>query len=330
MNRLPLVSVIIVFLNAEKFLEETVGSVLDQTYPNWELLLVDDGSTDRSSDIARGYLEQYSERIQYFEHENHQNRGTAIARNLGIHHAKGEYLAFLDADDVWLPHKLEHQVAILQAQVDAGMVYGPIWHWYSWSQQKEDEQRDHCEELGFLPNTLLNPPDLLINLIQKKYQQPIPSSMMLRRQTLDKVGYFEDSFPVRGEDYVFLIKVALEVSVFVSGEYLVKYRRYTNVHSVYFKKSRQRYALYLELLDWMKEYFRAKNVQNPKIWRVLNKMQFLYKYSLIYILWRRCLELAILNSHKFLPVKIRHWLWINIVSRFYGKKLKKNSQFLIN
>ena len=113
MSNKPLVSAIIIFLNAEKFIEEAIESVFAQTYENWELLLVDDGSTDSSTRIALRYAEQHHDKVRYLEHSGHQNLGMSAARNLGISHAKGAYLAFLDADDVWLPRKLEQQVAIM-------------------------------------------------------------------------------------------------------------------------------------------------------------------------------------------------------------------------
>src|SRR5216684_3354263 len=102
MNR-PLTSVIMIFLNAEKFIQEAIESVFAQGYDSWELLLVDDGSTDSSTVLALRYAEQYPVKVRYIEHEGHQNRGMSASRNLGIRHAQGEYLAFLDADDVWLP-----------------------------------------------------------------------------------------------------------------------------------------------------------------------------------------------------------------------------------
>ena len=108
MKNKPLVSCITIFFNAEKFFEEAIESVFVQTYKNWELLLVDDGSTDGSTTIARNYAEHYPEKVCYLEHEGHQNRGMSASRNLGIRHAKGDYVALLDADDIWLPQKLEH------------------------------------------------------------------------------------------------------------------------------------------------------------------------------------------------------------------------------
>src|ERR671932_218944 len=119
MSSKPSVSVITIFLDAEKFIREAVESVLGQTYKDWELLLVDDGSTDGSTQIALEYTEQYPGKIRYLEHPGHQNRGMSASRNLGLSHSEGRYVAFLDADDVWVAHKLEQQVTILGSQPEA-------------------------------------------------------------------------------------------------------------------------------------------------------------------------------------------------------------------
>src|SRR5918997_3094056 len=142
MNSKPLVSSVMIFLNAEKFIEEAIESVFAQTHDNWELLLVDDGSSDDSSQIALRYAERHPEKVRYLEHPGHRNRGMSASRNLGIRHAKGEYIALLDSDDVWLPHKLQQQVAILDAAPEAGMVYGLSQYWHSWTGKPQDIQRD--------------------------------------------------------------------------------------------------------------------------------------------------------------------------------------------
>src|SRR5512147_1824882 len=106
MTNQPLVSGVIIFWNAERFLQEAIESVLAQTYPSWELLLVDDGSTDGASEIARSYAARHPERIRYLEHPGHRNRGMSASRNLGLQQSRGALVAFLDSDDVWLPEKL--------------------------------------------------------------------------------------------------------------------------------------------------------------------------------------------------------------------------------
>src|SRR5260221_1467443 len=101
----PLVSVIIAFLNEQRFLEEAIKSVLEQDYKHWELLLVDDGSTDPSTGIALKYADTFPNKIIYCEHADHINKGLSASRNHGIRRARGSLVAFLDADDVWLPAK---------------------------------------------------------------------------------------------------------------------------------------------------------------------------------------------------------------------------------
>ncbi|TKB70433.1 MAG: glycosyltransferase family 2 protein [Nitrospira sp.] len=99
MESQPLISAIIIFLNGEAFMREAIESVFAQTYRNWELLLVDDGSTDQSAEIAKEYAERYAGKVTYLEHPGHWNLGMSAARNLGIKAAKGKYIAFLDCDD---------------------------------------------------------------------------------------------------------------------------------------------------------------------------------------------------------------------------------------
>src|SRR5256885_11136720 len=118
-----LVSVVMPFLNLAQYLGEAIESVLAQTYPSWELLLVDDGSTDGASEIARSYAARHPERIRYLEHPGHRNRGMSASRNLGLQQSRGALVAFLDSDDVWLPEKLARQVATLDAHPEAQMTF---------------------------------------------------------------------------------------------------------------------------------------------------------------------------------------------------------------
>lgn len=107
----PLVSVITPAYNAERFIKETIESVQAQTYDNWEMIIVDDQSTDRTIEIVQ-YYEQMDERIQLVQLK--ENSGSAIARNTAMDHANGQYFAFLDSDDRWLPEKLQKQLHFMQ------------------------------------------------------------------------------------------------------------------------------------------------------------------------------------------------------------------------
>lgn len=107
----PLISVITPAYNAERFIEDAINSVLRQTYTHWEMIIVDDCSTDRTREIIKLYLRKDT-RIKLIELKN--NSGPAVARNVAFEHARGRYLAFLDADDQWMPEKLEKQLNFMQ------------------------------------------------------------------------------------------------------------------------------------------------------------------------------------------------------------------------
>lgn len=114
---MKLVTVIIPVYQVEKYIANTVRSVLAQTYANFELLIIDDGSTDRSREICQQFTDS---RIKIIRQEN---QGVAAARNTGIAHAQGDYIAFLDGDDLWLPHKLEKHVAHLDSSPKLGVSF---------------------------------------------------------------------------------------------------------------------------------------------------------------------------------------------------------------
>ncbi|WP_369726005.1 glycosyltransferase family 2 protein [Bradyrhizobium sp. LLZ17] len=128
----PKVSCIIIVYNGEEFLGEAVESVLAQSFADWELLIVDDGSTDSSRGIAQRFAQAFPGNIRSLCHADGRNHGMSSTRNLGLSHARGDYVAFLDADDVWLPNKLMAQVAVLDAQPDVGATYGRALIWHSW------------------------------------------------------------------------------------------------------------------------------------------------------------------------------------------------------
>jgi len=114
MTERPLVSVVIPAYNAAKYLAESVASVLAQTYGPFEILVCDDGSTDGTAEVAKNF----GPPVRYFRQEN---KGPAAARNLGLRNAAGKYIAFLDADDLWHPRKLELQIALMEAVPDVSL-----------------------------------------------------------------------------------------------------------------------------------------------------------------------------------------------------------------
>ena len=282
----PLISVIIPFLNAEKFLQEAIESVFTQTYENWELLLVDDGSTDASTVIAHCYLEQYPEKVCYLEHEGHQNLGVCASRNMGIYHAKGTYIALLDADDVWFPHKLEQQVSIMEAQPEARLVYGCSLYWQSWTGNIEDLQKDYLPELSLEPDTLYKPPMLLtLNHPLGKATSPCPSNILLHRDVIERVGGFEEQ--MQGiyqlfEDQAFLVKAYLNVPIFVSRKCWDKYRLHPDSCCSRVNSSGQHQHVRLFFLEWLEKYLSTQKGRNTSAWQSVQRELWTYRHPILY------------------------------------------------
>ena len=282
METKSLVSVVICFLNAEKFLWEAIESVINQTYDNWELLLVDDGSTDDSTRIAQAYAARYTARVRYLEHDGHQNQGISVSRNLGVKYAKGEYIAFIDSDDIWLPQNLEQQVEIMRSNPDASMVYGTCQYWYSWTDNHDDFHRDFIGELGAKPNVLYRPLSLLALFIKDENVTPVPGCVLIKRELLEGIGGFEETFPGLYEDQVLYAKVCTEASIFVHAECLTKYRRHPNALCVVASENGEYHPARLQFLNWLESYLLMKGIRNPKIWLVLKKELVPYRHPTLH------------------------------------------------
>ena len=118
---MPVVDVIIPAYNAARFLPASLDSVIAQSFPDWRILLVDDGSTDDTPELVRPYQDRLGLRLRYIRQVN---AGLPAARNTAIRHSTAEFLALLDADDIWLPQRLEHTLERFHQQPKAGLVYG--------------------------------------------------------------------------------------------------------------------------------------------------------------------------------------------------------------
>lgn len=217
------VSAVIIFLNEARFLSEAIESVRAQTFPDWELILVDDGSTDASPDIARAAAAA-DPRIRVVTHPNRENRGMSASRNRGLAEARGDYVAFLDGDDVWEPAKLAEQVAILEADPACGMVYGRTLLWHGWSAGAGEP--DGLLDLGVAPGRTYDPPALYRLLLRNRAQTPTTANAMMRRAAVEAVGGFEDEFRTLFEDQVFWVKMHLATRCHVADRVWARYRQH--------------------------------------------------------------------------------------------------------
>ncbi|MHC4267811.1 MAG: glycosyltransferase family 2 protein [Planctomycetota bacterium] len=122
-NKVPCVSIIVAIYNHSQCLKNAFDSILNQTFRDYEIILIDDGSTDGSYEIAKELREKHSDNVFLISHDNHQNKGIAATYQLGFSHAKGKYLAFLEPDDIWSDKYLESKVKILNTYPDVGVVF---------------------------------------------------------------------------------------------------------------------------------------------------------------------------------------------------------------
>jgi glycosyltransferase involved in cell wall biosynthesis len=216
MKKQPLTSVVIPAYNAEPFIERTLRSALRQTHTNLEVIVVDDGSTDKTRAIAEAVATE-DDRVRII---SVPNGGVAKARNIGIAGAKGEFVAFLDADDLWHPTKIELQVAALSRSIGD---YQPAAV-YTFSRTIDTEDR----VTGSGNRILLRGYSFARHL----YAKPVGngSSILVRREAAIAAGGFDPTWAARGiggcEDLDFELRIAAKYTITAIGLYLVGYRQY--------------------------------------------------------------------------------------------------------
>jgi glycosyltransferase involved in cell wall biosynthesis len=262
----PIVSVVVIFRDEVRFLKDAVASVLAQAWDSWELLMVDDGSTDGSTEIARRYAAEMPDRVRYLEHPRHENRGMSRSRNVGLREAAGTYVAYLDADDTWRPAALAEQVQILQAHPDAAMVYGPIEYWFGWTGAPDDAARDYIEPLGVPADTLLAPPGPIPLFLRDR--AAVPSGLMVRRDAALAVEGFEDAFRGEYEDQAFLAKLCLRFPVFAAHRCWYRYRQHAGSAVAMGIRTGATEAARLAYLRWLVKYLasRRPRARSQPVW----------------------------------------------------------------
>lgn len=204
-DSLSLVSVILPTYNYAQFLPESVGSILLQTYKSYEILVVDDGSTDNTKEV----LSPFMQKIKYIKLE--QNRGLPIARNIGIQSAQGKYIAFLDADDLWLPEKLQTDVNYFDQHPEVSMVYS---------------RHINIDEKGYTLSSnrkkRLPSGNIFIQLFSEQ-NFIISSSVVVRRDVFATTGLFDERL-FNCQDWDMWLRIAFYFKVAGINKPLVKYR----------------------------------------------------------------------------------------------------------
>jgi glycosyltransferase involved in cell wall biosynthesis len=320
MSKISLVSIIVIFYNEERFIQEAIESVIAQTYPHWELLLVDDGSSDDSNEIALSFVNQRPDQIYYLQHPCGENFGKVASRNLGIQHAKGQYIAFLDADDVWLPHKLAEQVEILDMHPDICMLYGETEYWFSWQNKYDLKNHDFVPLLRIPTDELFEPPKLLPLYLLGKTVVPCPSDIILRLDAVKKIDGFDNCFvgPFNiYEDQAFYFKMCLEFSVMASSSRWFRYRQHPWSSMTVANKAGQLIVSRQFFLNWARDYLLKKNVTDVEVWQALQREiwkihypTWLLHYDNLQHISRWIKKWLLRVEEKTIPSVIRRHLWI--------------------
>lgn len=202
----PLVSIIMPTYNSAKYIAPAIQSAIDQTFTNWELLIFDDGSTDNTDEVVAPFLTD--SRIQYIKQEN---LGQPKTRNKGVRMSKGSLIALLDADDIWMPTKLEKQIAIFEKYPDVGVcgtameLIRPSGEVFGVSERKEFYGRA-------VPALVTG--ELAVAM----------SASVTRREVYDKIGFFDEGFLPFSMDYDFWLRASMEYMFYNIEEKLVQYR----------------------------------------------------------------------------------------------------------
>jgi SAM-dependent methyltransferase len=222
-NRLagrPAVSVLMPLFNAAQYVAEAIESVRAQTLDRWELIVVDDGSTDESCAIARRYADQEPDRIRVFQHPDRANYGVSRTVNRALAQASANYVAFLDADDTWMPERLAHDIAILDANPEVAAVVSNTLYW--WLNGSQPAWIDRFNS----PLNCVWPAGSFFKSVWLTQESDVPciTAFTVRTTALRELGGFDQSYSV-AEDMKVIAEVAFRYPVFVADACNTEYRR---------------------------------------------------------------------------------------------------------
>lgn len=259
---IPSVSVIIPSLNRASLLKRSIDSVLAQTYQDFEIIVVDDASTDNTEEVVHGIGDP---RIRYFKHE--RNSGGSAARNTGIREARGKFIAFQDSDDVWLPEKLAKQMTILQDSTSkVGVVYTGFWRFQGDNKEYIPGPEIQVKVGGIHRELLLG------NFVGTP-------TVVIKRECFQKTGMFDEDMP-RLQDWELFIRVAkyyeflyvpepLVHSYFVEGSISSQQKALIRASEIILDKFREDYEAnpfiyYRRLLDLSALYRQEENIRKTR------------------------------------------------------------------
>jgi teichuronic acid biosynthesis glycosyltransferase TuaG len=281
-----IVTIIMPAYNAEKYIAESIGSILIQTYTNWELIVVDDGSIDNTKTIVESFSAN-DKRVKYIYQVNGRQ---GKARNTGIENSLGKYIAFLDADDLWHPEKLEKQIICIE-ETGADIVFAGC---HIFEESTESNLQEYYTPTGFI--TKFYNSELFFKM------NPVPIlTVLVRKECLHAVGCFTEEYRLQNaEDYHLWIKLLMENFIFYGMEeklsFYRKHQEQTTIKDYYatiqvinvlqsfddipgslkrIKKKRIQ-ALYVRLLNFSNLYEKQDLEMTMKVYFIKSLQQVLY------------------------------------------------------
>lgn len=264
----PLVSVIMPTYNHADYIKDSIESVLGQSYKNLELIIINNYSDDNTEDIINTFKD---DSIKYLKF--HNNGIIAVSRNIGIRHASGKYIAFIDSDDIWLDKKLEYQISFLENNKEFSMVYAPqailgqddLLYNNAYSYHKKSQK--HNTAISILENNFIS-----------------CSSVMIKKDVFEIVGYIDEDKELVGvEDCDLWVRIAMRYRIGFIDKVLSKYRIHDNAVSQRGRSAAQK----LKEIKLIKKYDKL---------RLIKKHRAIVKYILLYI---KAVKYALLNKEGF-------------------------------
>lgn len=287
----PLVTIIIPFYNAEAFLKATVDSAVNQTWANKEIILVDDGSTDKSNQLIRNYVSNNAQLIRQ------QNRGASAARNYGLSIAKGDLIQFLDSDDILAPGKIEKQVFRLKSKHENTIVSGSFKIFVNTIEHAQSLFYDN----GF--KDFENPIDWLIESMWDRAMFP-PVAWLTPRKLIEEAGPWNESLSYN-DDTEFFARVLLKARKIIFCEDAISYYRRGNPTSLGSRKDRQARVSELESLNLvtshMLNFEDSLRVREACAYKCRKLIYSLYPEhkDISEIAWQKLKELNVKGDFKF-------------------------------
>lgn len=232
------ISIITASYNYQDYIAETIESVIAQTYPNWELIIVDDGSTDKSVDIIKSYCAK-DNRIKLFQHKNAANKGLKNTLLLGLQNASSDWIAFLESDDIWACDYLEQKVSVIKENPDVKFIFNDVELFGD--PNSIEKAKEFVEPIRQLLSTYSYPMNFLKIMNENKILTF--SVVMFHKDVLKDVSFNCPVKPIL--DYYLWLQIAQKFDFYYINKQLTKWRMHANSYMSETKKiSKKRYFLF--------------------------------------------------------------------------------------